>query len=488
MDHDFVLSIEQECHSILENESRERDGDFRERLGTAPTLGAFFERLREIAPTLAGPGGLFTPYGRLYMDCGDHLELAAIECDDPYLLAVVCERQQVLVSRVVKRLASEGHELWLANNNHSGILQPETSTWGTHENYLVNRPPTEFTDEIVPFLVSRIYAGSGGVLFPGAEFLAAVRPVFMEQVLGGSTTHQRAIHSMCREEHHMGPDPQRYRYHQILGDGHASQFNLALMVGATALALKAIDFDKKILDRVAAVAKLPYRGCWVQTLHRFNRLAKPGRTPKVDPAVVEIQRIYWDAATRYYEALEEPPSWIPRLLEEWDSVLTAFAKNDLDWLAARLDAFIKYDFYSAILEGSGRSWKSLVNQEQGFAELALLDQSYHAFSDPESVFKKCEKSGHVAHRVAPYLEPGGEDEPWVPPNRTRASARARFIVENAGEPDLVVNWDYVARRTDSFVRRLDDPFAEEFGPWENGASAPRLEEMRALLSRRRRRG
>lgn|GEM_PF-3615495 len=50
----------------------------------------------------------------------------------------------------------------------------------------------------------------------------------------------------------MGPKPNCFRYHQILGDGHRNHFNLALQFWATALALKAAIYDKKLPAEIAS--------------------------------------------------------------------------------------------------------------------------------------------------------------------------------------------------------------------------------------------
>ena len=48
---------------------------------------------------------------------------------------------------------------------------------------------------------------------------------------------------------------------------------------------------------------------------------------------------------------------------------------DRPWLAARLDAVYKYEFYTAVLQEAGHSWQDLPGKNELFCELALLDHS-----------------------------------------------------------------------------------------------------------------
>ncbi len=313
-----LFSIEQECQTTVEA----TDG-----AAMVPkALKRFMEILGGLAPSLPGEGGLFNAYGRVYIDINHHLEFSALECDSPYVLAQMVDAQYQLAARATAELERSGLKLLLVNNNHNGLLRPETAFWGTHENYLIDGPAKDLADLTLPFLVTRLYGGAGGVFFPTAEFLAGTRPIAMELATGGHTTGNRAIYSTCREEHHMGPHPTRRRLHLIVGDGHRSQFNLALQLGATSLALKAIQSDRELGVRLKNV-KLRRRGeNWVRALQRLNKLASPGKPPRVDPSVVEVQRVYLDAARRSVASMSDPQDWMPRILEDWQLTLDAYER------------------------------------------------------------------------------------------------------------------------------------------------------------------
>jgi hypothetical protein len=421
---------------------------------------------RRLVPSLSAASGYFNGYGRVYIDSG-HIELAAAECDDPYLLPIVVEKQHRLAARAVSQMAADGQRLVLANNNHSGLLSDGCAVWGAHENHLVEKHPSEFTDLIMPFLVTRIYAGAGGIRFPSGDFVAGVRPLCMKNATGGCTTRDRAIHSTAREEHHVGTSKKLFRYHQILGDGHRSHWNLATQFGATALALKAVVFDPKLRADLQAIGAFPpARDNWVGLLKRLNRLATPGIPLAIDPLVVQTQRVYVESGRRISDAFSERPPWIPRLLTDWSDMLDAMERLDRPWLAARLDAFAKYELYTNVLAAAGASWQTLPARKDLFHSLALLDQNYHEFCNPDSVFCRLENAGLLSHCTGEFTEPGREPDPYIPDTNTRARARALYLRDHANDAGLVMDWSCVHDLERRRWRQLFDPFAQSYGPWQ----------------------
>ena len=95
-------------------------------------------------------------------------------------------------------------------------------------------------------------------------------------------------------------------------------------------------------------------------LRRNNTLATPGSKLAIDELVIDTQKLYLEAARRYVDGLRgSAPAWAAPLLEDWEWMLDAMNRLDRDWLARRLDAFAKYEFYSAVLQQNGHSWSSL---------------------------------------------------------------------------------------------------------------------------------
>ena len=194
----------------------------------------------------------------------------------------------------------------------------------------------------------------------------------------------------------------------------------------------------------------------------------PGEELHVDHRVIAIQRIYLETASRWAATLPVPPAWIGEILQDWEEVLDAMKENDTEWLSQRLDTYTKHRFYSQIVG----DWKSLVGDEDLFAELALLDQRYHEFCNPESPFESLERDGLLDHRIVDSVVPGEEPEPYVPDTYTRAATRARFIREHRGHKGMMIDWAWAYDMKRKRGSPLLDPFAEEFGPWESSPGVP----------------
>jgi len=451
----FLLSIEQELMTVVPA----CRGD---------PLRVLLTKMAELAPSLRDFGcGFFNAYGRVYVDLNSHLELAALECHDPYVLADLVDRQQQLLARAADAApAAQRVRLWA--NNHDGLLHAGAATWGAHENYLVARHPSTWAAEVLPFLATRVYGGAGGVCWPSGDYVAGVRPMFMVHDVGGDTTSERAIHSTSRQEHHAGGSKDCFRYHLLLGDSHRAQFNLALHVGATALVLKAIESDADLPARLRALLarlRLPRAGGWVETLRACNRLAGAGEDLRVEPVVIELQGFYLEAAASWAARVGATPAWVERCLRDWRDTLRAMADADLDWLGQRLDAFAKHRLLVAALRRRGEGWPRGAPDRAVFLRLLLLEHGYHDLG-PDSTFAALERAGLLAHRVTPAVAPGSETERFVPEVATRARARARLLVEHAGQQGLLLDWARVQDVPGRRGRRLYDPFAEDFGPWE----------------------
>ncbi len=465
VDARFVMSTEQECMAFLEPSERFEQLPF-----------ALQKAMREIAraaPSVSCSNGIFNGYGRVYIDCGMHLELAAAECHSPYVLALLHDRQLRLAAQAAERASDETlGRLHLLNNNHDGLLHASSPTWGSHENYFVEQRPETFGAAILPFLASRLFGGAGGVHFPSGRFLAGARPVFLELDSGGETVRHRALHSTARHESLTAGAVPGFRYHLILGDGHRSPFNRALQFGATALALKAIFFDPGLAERVPARPSRPGPTMWLAWMRRWNVLARPGSPPRARESAVAVQRVYLDGARRWADSVADLPAWVPRTLADWQQTLDALARDDRPWLARRLDAFTKYELFDAFLREAGAPWTSLRRRRDLCLELAMLDQSYHDFTDSDSAYDRLDRAGALDARVGPEIAPGGEAIPFVPEVETRARARALLLHEQAEHTrDLWMDWSVVVDVTRSVRRDLHDPFATEFGPWKRFAAS-----------------
>jgi hypothetical protein len=452
----FLTSVDGECFTAIPG----REGVI-ERL---IALEFLLDTQAGLMPSLPGPTGLFTGYGRIYPDAG-HVELAAAECASPYGPPEILERLQRLVAQGVERLRERGIDVLLATCTHAGRLGPGTPSWGSHENYLIGVPPKRVADRLLPFLVTRVFAGAGAVWAPTGEFLAGARMTTLARDVGGNTGDERALFSTAREEHLCGGQPGLYRCHLILGDGHRSHLSLALQLGATALVLRAVECLPNRVLPIPRDGRGDQSRFWLAAAKEFNRLAGPDGRLQVHPLVVDIQQFYLDLAADFVARLSAPPAWTHRLLADWAEALVHLRAGDHDWLGARFDPWIKHRVFTAWLAARGARWEMVRSRGDLLDGLALLDQDYHTFTGPAPLFDRLEARGLISHRTGARIEPGCEPEPFVPDLGTRATARARFIRANDGGASLQMDWASVADRSSGRSRSLTDPFAKEFGPW-----------------------
>jgi hypothetical protein len=457
----FLMSIDAECLTAVPDHAGPG--------ARAAVLETLLDEIAGLVPSLPGPTGLFTGYGRLYLD-GGHVELAAAECASPYQVPVILEQLQRLAAVGVARLRERGLDVLLATCTHGGRLGPGTPSWGAHENYLVGIPPERLADRLLPFLVTRVYAGAGGIWSPTGEFLAGTRLTSLDGDRGGSTMERRALFSTARQEHLAGNRRGFYRCHLILGDGHRSQFSVGLHLGTTALVLRAVEALPARVIPLPRHAGQDQSRFWLAAVRACNRLAGPDGQIRVHPLVLDVQRFYLDLAADFVAMLVEPPEWSWRLLTDWAETLSRLRAHDDDWLSARLDPWIKHRLFTAWLAERGADWPMVGTRPSLLDGLAVLDQDYHTFTSSQNLFDRLEQTGLVEHRTGPRVGEGEEPEPFVPDVATRANARARFIRANAGNTGLLMDWAGVTDRSSNACRWLDEPFAAEFGPWRTNTS------------------
>jgi len=187
---------------------------------------------------------------------------------------------------------------------------------------------------------------------------------------------------------------------------------------------------------------------------------------RVSPVALSTQALYLEGAHRVADRMDPRPEWVDQILKDWEATLDALSRMDRTWLAARLDAFTKYELFSAVLADAGYDWHDVPQRSDLFWELALLNQNYHEFTNPDSMFDQLEAAGALKHRVVPRVEPGNEPEPFVPKTGTRAEARARFIKAHQNVPGLAMSWTEARDLIRNRYRAIGTPFATQFGPWE----------------------
>jgi proteasome accessory factor A len=196
---------------------------------------------RRRLPHLRGAisSGIFLQNGaRFYNDAGAHPELATAEVDSPeemvrYLAAGDAELADLVAELRAARGAGAMAGMILLKSNicyhNPGV------TWASHESFLHASAGREaMPRQLIPFLVSRVLFGSGGLnpLCPGILFSLSPRVHLFTRAIGDSTTGDRPIFN-CRNESLSAGGMSRL--HVIVGDSTHSQISQYIKIGSTAL-------------------------------------------------------------------------------------------------------------------------------------------------------------------------------------------------------------------------------------------------------------
>jgi len=385
---------------------------------------------------------------RLYLDVGQHVEYATPECQTLQDLVAADIAGQELLTRVLSRYngkADVADRVYL----NTRIIDSTSSTWGSHENYLINRDinPTEedFYAPVVGHLATRpLFTGAGGILQTkkGPHFVLSQRAdATMTEVSSSSTKARPFINT--RDEPHA--DAQRYRrLHVIGGDPTMSPWATAVRFGSTSLVMRlrehGADLRKfHIKDPVRATrlvaADLTFQkpieladGSTILPVEHQLALAelclKLAKDIELPPDEIAVAQQWYDAA----EALEEQKD--PAVLE--DKADWAKKRFLMNREAAKpdqedtLENIKKIDFLWGEL--SARGLARIVRGNGGFRDfLGAMD----------------------VHE--PYIT-------GAPPGRAKLRGDAIAVIDRQGgkRPEATVGWDSV--KVDGKLANLKNPF------------------------------
>src|SRR5665647_3518019 len=225
-------------------------------------------------PAPSGPGGLqelarptleeyddpsaanviLTNGARLYVDHA-HPEYSSPEVTTPRDIVVWDKAGELVMLKATRVMAVNPAlpDVALYKNNVDG----KGATYGTHENYLVDRavPFAEIVDVLTPFFVTRtVFIGAGrvgiGQVGQLAGFQLAQRADYIEAEVGLETTLRRPIINTRDEPH---ADPERWRrLHVIIGDANMLEVATFLKVGTSSLVLWLLEHRDAAPHAVAA--------------------------------------------------------------------------------------------------------------------------------------------------------------------------------------------------------------------------------------------
>lgn len=385
-----------------------------------PAAQAVARPITELYQDPGAANAILTNGARLYVDHA-HPEYSSPEFTNPLdgvRWDVAGERVMLEASREVAN--SMGLDISLFKNN----TDSKGSSYGTHENYLIDRE-IEFglvSSVLIPFFVTRqVFTGSGrvgiGTHSQQAGFQLSQRADYMEAEVGLETTMRRPIVNTRDEPH---ADRARWRrLHIIVGDANLLQTATYLKLGTTSLVLWVIenlDGHDDLLEQLRSVVLADP----VEDMRRVSRdlsctqklvLRNGDRL-----TALEVQQVYFDVVT---ELLARQGSRVDSdtqdVLERWQSVLNRLGQDpmlcakDVEWVA-------KLRLLSGLKQRENLAWDH--------PKLAMMDILWSDIRPERSLYTRLVKAGAIETLVT-------EEEIMhavtTPPQDTRAYFRGRVI-------------------------------------------------------------
>ncbi|MDN5772645.1 depupylase/deamidase Dop [Brevibacterium sp. BDJS002] len=356
---------------------------------------------------------------RYYVDHA-HPEYSSPEVLTPRDLVTYDRAGDLVALASVRTLAATDEPVNLYKNN----TDSKGSSYGTHENYLVDRA-VDFDDLVaglIPFFVSRqILCGSGrvGIGREGetAGFQISSRADFFEAEVGLETTLRRPIVNTRDEPH---ADPAKYRrLHVIIGDATMAEPATLVRFGSTSLVLGLIEAGLAPTLELAD----PMQALW-DVSHDLELSTELPMSDGTTMTALEIQNAYLSACLEH--AGDDADT--SEVLAEWKRLLDGLStdprslSDSIDWVAKWV-----------LLEG----YRQKENLDWDHPKLALIDVQYHDVRPEKGLFYKLEKAGRIRR-----LTTDDEVEKAVTsaPDGTRAYLRS-LAVTRFSQSLVAASWD-----------------------------------------------
>ena len=466
-------------------------------------LAEAVKEIRAWVPDHHGYRGLYLEHGgRLYLDYGSHPEHATPECHTP--------RQVALYDKAGEHLLRLAHDVITARDrallvrvikNNLDPVEPDSTTYGTHESYTCWVGSDLAGPPLVPHLVSRVlYCGSGGLTAhpEGVGFELSQRARHLHVVESDDTTSNRAIFSTRIRKTTDGGGAWT-RIHLIGKDSQRAPFGIYLTHATTGLLIEMINRGLEV-GRGLALAD-PVTALRAFSLDPWARV-KARLVDGRKLTAVQIQAEYLEGCER---ALQKGllPDWAGEAIGHWRATLATLESNPIR-LADRLDAYCKLLLYEHELLRAGLDWNDLRQVLQKLDLLhesnvdrvtrAVLDDSDSGLSDEEreqfvqareqveanrpAMLERLRFANRLRAVDLQYHELGGlydrlhdagkmkdvilappevEEATRTPPPGGRAARRGAWIGANR-EGDWRGDWQYVWQASSGRCVDLRDPF------------------------------
>ncbi len=402
--------------------------------------------LRAWVPDHHGYRGLYLEHGgRLYLDYGSHPEHATPECHTPRQVTLYDKAGEHLLRLAADEAARRepGLKVHVIKNNLDP-LEPDSTTYGTHESYTCWAPSDQVCPQLVPHLVSRVlYCGAGGLSAHarGVGFELSQRARHLHVVEGDDTTCNRAIFS-TRIRKVTDSGDEWTRIHLIGKDSQRAPFGIYLTHAVTGLLIEMINRGLEVGRGLALVEP-------VAALRTFSRdpwcRVKARLADGRELTAVQVQAGYLEECER---ALQRGllPDWAGEAIGHWRDTLAALEAGPLR-LADRLDAYCKLLIFEHELKRAGLDWPDLR------AALGKLDHLHENFSEA------------VVRAVLIESDAGVPDEE----RELLAQARQRL---GAGQPGVLDRLRFATR-----LRAVDVQYHELGGLYDRLHDAGRMKDV-----------
>lgn len=396
---------------------------------------------------------------RFYFDSSTHFENSTRECAGPVAAALysrVADRiVEEIVARANKTYQDRGYTFRLYKNNCDFL----DNSYGTHENYLVERLDLTRTDMdmvrvLGPFLVTRqLFAGSGGVVRKNdytMGFVLSPRARFINILIsGGSSAGSRPLITTRDQPY---ADKHRWqRLHFALGDGLLVDAAEILTFGTTEILLRMREAGLLNDPPVPVEA-----GDLIPMLQVYN--SDPSLKVAIRCAdgktytIADIQEAYRDCARKACESTIPLTPQRATVFELWDRVLEG-ARASCPYETLRLDIqwAAMYWLVERDMERHGHRWNAsshfkVPSLNMTVSErLRALDLGCHE-NHPAGHIRRMIERGYIRSMFTQEDIARARAEPFAD---TRAYARvkqlrwAAELAERRGSPVTVqVDWEY----------------------------------------------
>ena len=331
--------------------------------------------------------------------------------------AVVADRAGEEIARRAMEIlgAADGiPEVALHKNNTDG----KGASYGTHENYLVDRavPFERIVQVLLPFFATRqvlVGAGRVGIGTRGEEpgFQLSSRADFMEAEVGLETTLNRPIVN-TRDEPHADRDRFR-RLHVIVGDANLLEESTFLKLGTTSLVLAALEAEQRTGHRILPDLALADPVAALRTISHDPTLR--ASVPLADGRELtglQIQRAHLEALSAVADGEDEETA---QVLRAWGEILDLLERDPM-LAASRVEWVAKLSLLERYRARHGLDWSD--------PRLLMVDLQFSDLRPGRGLFDKLRTAGAAPTLVTPEEVAAAVT---AAPGSTRAHLRGGLI-------------------------------------------------------------